>query len=242
MTAEPCGAPAPPKAAGPPVIHLESLTRVYRMGAGDVRALDGLDLTIERGTFWAVMGSSGSGKSTLLNLLGCLDRPTSGRYLLEGEDVSALDDNALSDRRLRHMGFVFQSFNLVPQLTVLENIELPLFYLGVPAAASAARARELARTVGLEGRGSHRPAQLSGGQCQRVAIARALANDPSVILADEPTGNLDSQTGEQIMDLLGALNRKGKTLIMVTHEEEVAAAAPYRLRLRDGKRVEAGRR
>lgn len=223
----------------PAVIRLESLSRVYRMGETDVRALDGLDLTIERGSFWAIMGSSGSGKSTLLNLLGCLDRPTSGRYLLEGEDVSRLDDDALSARRLRHMGFVFQSFNLVPQLTVLENIELPLFYLGVEPDESAQRATKLASMVGLESRMGHRPNELSGGQCQRVAIARALANDPSVILADEPTGNLDSRTGEQIMTLLKTLHARGKTVIIVTHEDEVAAEAQYQLRLRDGRRVTA---
>lgn len=219
------------------MIRLEGIRRIYHMGENEVRALDGLDLTIGRGSFWAVMGSSGSGKSTLLNLLGCLDRPSSGRYFLEGEDVSALDDDALSDRRLRHMGFIFQSFNLVAQLTVLENIELPLFYMGVDAEESAARASELADRVGLGDRLSHRPSELSGGQCQRVAIARALANDPSVILADEPTGNLDSRTGAQIMDMLCDLHGQGKTIVMVTHEDSVAAFAQEQLRLRDGRRV-----
>lgn len=224
----------------PHAIRLERLSRKYTMGENVVHALDGLDLNIERGSFWAIMGSSGSGKSTLLNLLGCLDRPTSGRYILEGEDVSKLDDDGLSARRLQHMGFIFQSFNLLPQLTVLENIELPLFYLGVEPAQSAERARELATTVGLASRITHRPAELSGGQCQRVAIARALANDPSIILADEPTGNLDSHTGEQIMELLQTLHRNGKTIVMVTHEENIADRAEYQLRLKDGRRIGDG--
>ncbi len=225
--------------AGGAVIRLEALTRVYRMGDAVVRALDGLDLSIERGSFWSIMGSSGSGKSTLLNLLGCLDRPTSGRYFLEGEDVSTLSDDALSDRRLRHMGFIFQSFNLVSQLSVLENIEMPLFYRGVDAGEGRERAVALARRVGLEDRLRHRPTELSGGQCQRVAIARALANDPSVILADEPTGNLDSRTGEQIMEMLQELHQQGRTLIMVTHEEHVARYAQHQLRMKDGRSVEA---
>ncbi len=178
------------------VIVLEEITKVYPMGAEGVRALDGVSVRIARGSFWAVMGPSGSGKSTLLNLLGCLDRPTTGRYVLNGTDVSKLGDDALSENRLRELGFVFQSFNLIPQLSVRENIELPLFYLGLEAAESGVRSRELAEMVGLEERLDHRPAELSGGQCQRVAIARALANDPAVILADEPTGNLDSRTGE----------------------------------------------
>lgn len=221
-----------------PVIRLEDLRRIYQMGDTEVRALDGLDLVIERGSFWAIMGTSGSGKSTLLNLLGCLDRPTSGRYFLEGEDVSELDDDSLSDRRLRHMGFIFQSFNLLPQLTVLENIELPMFYMGISPSESRERASELAGRVGLGERLMHKPTELSGGQCQRVAIARSLANNPSLILADEPTGNLDSRTGEQIMKLLQELHSQGKTLIMVTHEIEVAEVAQFQLRLRDGKRVE----
>ncbi len=223
---------------GIPVIRLESIRRVYLMGGTEVRALDGLDLVIERGSFWAVMGSSGSGKSTLLNLLGCLDRPSSGQYYLEGEDVSQLDDDALSARRLRHMGFIFQSFNLVPQLSVLENIELPLYYMGVEAEESKAQAQVLAEQVGLGDRLAHRPSELSGGQCQRVAIARALANDPSVILADEPTGNLDSRTGQQIMEMLHSLHQQGKTIVMVTHEDELAQAAEHQLRLRDGRRME----
>jgi putative ABC transport system ATP-binding protein len=181
------------------------------------------------------MGPSGSGKSTLLNLLGCLDRPTRGRYLLHGRDVSRFDDDALSAARLRHIGFVFQSFHLIGQLTVRENIELPLFYLGWNAGRSAARAIELAERVGLTARLDHRPAELSGGQQQRVAIARAMANDPDIILADEPTGNLDTTTGEQILALLEELNANGKTVVVVTHDREVASHTGSRLYLRDGR-------
>ncbi|MDZ4198880.1 MAG: ABC transporter ATP-binding protein [Kiritimatiellia bacterium] len=218
-----------------PVIDLDGISRRYRMGAADVFALREMSLRIPKGGFWAVMGPSGSGKSTLLNLLGCLDRPTTGRYLLEGADVAQLDDDALSERRLRRLGFIFQSFHLLPQLSVLENIELPLYYLGCEAEESRSRARRLAERVGLEGRTDHRPSELSGGQCQRVAIARALVNDPAVILADEPTGNLDTQTGDQIMSLLQELNREGRTLVMVTHEPDIAAVAQNRLYLRDGR-------
>ncbi|MBU0637235.1 MAG: ABC transporter ATP-binding protein [Planctomycetes bacterium] len=204
------------------------------MGATEVRALAGITTTFEAGSFWAIMGASGSGKSTLLNLLGCLDRPTSGRYVLEGHDVADLDDNALSGIRLRHLGFIFQSFNLIPQLTVLENIELPLFYLDWAPDESQARATVMAERVGLADRVEHRPAELSGGQQQRVAIARALAADPNILLADEPTGNLDSTTSAQIMQLLVALNAQGKTIIMVTHEPELAAYATHRLHMCDG--------
>ncbi len=216
------------------VVHLQHVRKNYTVGATTVKALAGVDLQIGRKEFWAIMGPSGSGKSTLLNLLGCMDRPTSGRYILNGHDVSTMDDDALSDIRLRELGFIFQSFNLIPQLTVLENIELPLFYLGWEAARSAERAAELAAKVGLGNRTHHRPAELSGGQQQRVAIARALANDPAVLLADEPTGNLDSVTGQQIMEFLIHLNQSGKTIIMVTHEPEVAAHAATRMHMRDG--------
>ncbi len=222
-------------AAPVPLLRLEALRRVYRMGESEVVALDHASFDFHAGTFWAIMGSSGSGKSTLMNLLGCLDRPTAGRYFFEGDDVSRLDDDALSDLRLNRIGFVFQSFNLIPQLTVRENIELPLLYRGLEPEARAVRAAELAAHVSLETRLNHRPTELSGGQCQRVAIARALANDPRLILADEPTGNLDSHTGEQIMDLLGRLNREGRTIIMVTHESDIAARAGGRLVLRDGR-------
>jgi putative ABC transport system ATP-binding protein len=182
-----------------------------------------------------VQGPSGSGKSTLLNLLGCLDRPSSGSYRLEGKDISDLSDDDLSEIRLRHLGFIFQSFNLIPQSTVEENIQLPLYYQGWEPQAGMARARALADQVGLGDRLKHRPRELSGGQQQRVAIARALANDPAILLADEPTGNLDSTTGAEIMDLLGGLNAAGKTIIMVTHEADVAAHARYRLYMKDGR-------
>jgi len=205
------------------------------MGTESVHALDGVDIAFERGSFWAIMGASGSGKSTMMNVIGCLDRLTSGQYLLEGQDVFTLDDDRLSERRLRHIGFIFQSFNLIPQLTVQRNIELPLYYLGWEAAASSDRARELARRVGLEERLNHRPTELSGGQMQRVAIARALVNDPHLLLADEPTGNLDSATGVQIMKLLEELHSEGKTIIMVTHEPDIAAHAQYRLHMKDGQ-------
>ncbi len=222
------------KLSSKPVIELNQVHKHYTIGNSVVKALDGVDLQIGFSDFWAVMGPSGSGKSTLLNLLGCMDRPTSGKYTLNGHDVSILSDDALSDIRLRELGFIFQSFNLIPQLTVRENIELPLFYMGWEAAESAERAAELAEKVGLGDRLNHRPTELSGGQQQRVAIARALSNDPSVLLADEPTGNLDTSTGQQIMDFLTQLNQSGKTVIMVTHEPEIAAYASVRLYMRDG--------
>jgi len=216
------------------IVRLENAHKIYLMGTQEVRALAGVTISFERGSFWAIMGPSGSGKSTMMNILGCLDRLTKGSYFLEGDDVSTLDDDALSEFRLRHLGFIFQSFNLISQLTVQRNIELPLYYLGWDAAQSAARARELASRVGLEARLNHRPPELSGGQMQRVAIARALANDPQVLFADEPTGNLDTTTGEQIMRLLGELNNQGKTIIMVTHETHIAAHAKSRLHMKDG--------
>ena len=216
------------------LVELDSIRKTYQMGNQKVEALRGVSLSFARGSFWAIMGSSGSGKSTLLNLLGCLDRPTSGRYLLEGDEIAVLSDDDLSDFRLRYLGFIFQSFNLIPQLSVQENIELPLYYLGWEAARSAERAKELADRVGLGDRLGHRPAELSGGQQQRVAVARALANDPQLLLADEPTGNLDSATGEQIMGLLTELNEQGKTIIMVTHEPDIAAYAGWRLTMSDG--------
>ena len=217
------------------IARLTDVRKIYPMGLQDVHALAGIDLAFRRGSFCAIMGPSGSGKSTLLNLLGCLDRPTSGQYLLNGNDVSTLDDDALSELRLKELGFVFQSFNLIPQLTVQENIELPLYYLGYEADRSARRAGELADLVGLADRLAHRPMELSGGQQQRVAVARSLANDPAVLLADEPTGNLDSSTGEAIMELLSDLNRQGKTIVMVTHEENIAAHADNRLHMLDGR-------
>jgi putative ABC transport system ATP-binding protein len=193
-----------------------------------------VSLTFHRGSFWTIMGPSGSGKSTLLNLLGCLDRPTGGAYTLVGRDIGGLDDDTLSELRLREIGFIFQSFNLIQQLTVMENIELPLYYLGWGPIASAERARELAVKTGLGNRLHHKPQELSGGEQQRVAIARSLANDPEILLADEPTGNLDTATGKQIMELLAGLHAQGKTLVMVTHNPEIAGYATHRLLMRDG--------
>lgn len=216
------------------IIRLENAHKIYQMGNQQVNALAGVTLSFKRGSFWAIMGPSGSGKSTMMNILGCLDRLTTGRYILEGQDVSTVDDDSLSELRLRHLGFIFQSFNLIPQLTVQRNIELPLYYLGWDAIRSAERAKELALQVGLEGRLKHRPTELSGGQMQRVAVARALANDPQVLFADEPTGNLDTATGEQILELLSKLNGQGKTIIMVTHESNIAAYAKQRLHMLDG--------
>ena len=227
-------ADALPPATRTELIVLEDVHKVYQMGTAQVNALAGVSLSIREGGFWAIMGPSGSGKSTLLNLLGCLDRPTSGRYILNRQDVSTLDDDELSEIRLQEIGFVFQSFNLIPQLTVRENIELPLYYQGWAAARSAERAGELAAMVGLADRLDHRPTELSGGQQQRVAVARSLANDPAVLLADEPTGNLDTATGQQIMELLAELNRGGKTIILVTHESHIAAYAGRRLHMQDG--------
>mgnify|MGYP006296960257 CR=1 FL=1 len=217
-----------------PVVELEDVVRTYRMGTNEVHALAGLTWQVCPGSFWAVMGPSGSGKSTLLNLLGCLDRPTTGRYLFEGREVGRLDDDELSELRLRRLGFIFQSFNLISQLTVRENIELPLFYLGWDPDESAARAAKLAEKVGLADRLDHRPSELSGGQQQRVAVARSMVNDPAILLADEPTGNLDTATSGQIMEILSDLNASGKTVILVTHETEIAAWASSRLHMRDG--------
>ena len=217
-----------------PLVLLENVHKTYQMGQAQVHALAGVSLSVAPNSFWAIMGPSGSGKSTMLNLLGCLDRPTSGTYTLAGEDVGSLDDDDLSELRLRRLGFIFQSFNLIPQLTVRENIELPLYYLGWDSASSALRAGELAERVGLGDRLGHRPTELSGGEQQRVAIARSLANDPAILLADEPTGNLDSVTGKQILQLLVELQEQNKTIIMVTHEAEIASCAGCRMHMRDG--------
>ena len=215
-------------------IEVENLTKVYDMGAEKVHALRGVSAKFRKGEFWAVMGSSGSGKSTMLQILGCLDRPTSGNYRLNGREVSRLGDDALSDVRLTYLGFVFQSFNLIPQLTVAENIALPLYYQGLPDAESRRRVEKYGAYVGLAARMNHRPNQLSGGQQQRVAIARALATEPVVILADEPTGNLDTAMSVEIMKIFTELNRAGKTIVMVTHEDDIAAYAQHRLVMRDG--------
>jgi putative ABC transport system ATP-binding protein len=217
------------------VARIRNLTKVYRLGNNvAVHALRGVSMEFREGDFVAIMGASGSGKSTLLNLLGCLDHPSSGEYILAGHDVSRLDDTALSGIRSRYIGFIFQSYNLIPQLTVVENIEVPLSYQRRPLADTRPRCVRLARLVGLGDRLHHRPTELSGGQQQRVAIARSLINNPRIILADEPTGNLDSATGNEIMDMLEALNRSGRTIIMVTHEADIAARAHRTIRLRDG--------
>ncbi len=217
------------------VVRLEDAHKIYTMGSQQVAALGGVNVAFAKGSFWAIMGFSGSGKSTMMNIIGCLDRLTSGRYLFQGKDISNHGDDALSDIRLRHLGFIFQSFNLIPQLTVQRNIELPLYYLGWEASRSAEHARQLAAMVGLEDRLNHRPGELSGGQMQRVAIARSLATNPDLILADEPTGNLDTKTSRQIMELLTRFHRSGKTIIMVTHEPHIADYAGNRLYMKDGR-------
>ncbi|MAF65185.1 MAG: macrolide ABC transporter ATP-binding protein [Planctomycetes bacterium] len=217
-----------------PVAELEEVSRVYHLGENVVTALDRFSFRFEQGEYWAVMGSSGSGKSTLLNILGCIDRPSSGSYRVRGEESAAMDDDALSDLRSREIGFVFQSYNLIPQLDVLENIMVPLFYQDEPPADGPLRARHLAERVGLAERLDHRPPELSGGQQQRVAIARALINDPALILADEATGNLDSATAVEILDLFDELHAEGKTILLVTHEPAVGERAESVLRLTDG--------
>ncbi len=219
-------------------IVLEDVHRAYPMGEESVSALRGVSVSIERGEHVALTGPSGSGKSTLLHLIGCLDRPSSGRYRLDGRSVETLSDGELSALRNRSIGFVFQAFYLIPELTVLENVEVPLIYRGVPAPERADRAHRALRSVGLAGRARHRPTQLSGGERQRVAIARALVGEPSILLADEPTGNLDSRTGEEIADLLEALHARGTTLVVVTHEPRMAERAGRVIRVRDG-RIEA---
>jgi putative ABC transport system ATP-binding protein len=216
------------------VIQLEDIRKTYQMGTVEVNALAGLDLTVRRGDVLAIMGASGSGKSTLMNIIGCLDRPTSGSYKLDGKVVSQLEDDALAEIRNRKVGFVFQSFNLLGRSTATANVELPLRYAGVNTGRRA-RAQEVLRLVGLGDRMDHRPMELSGGQQQRVAIARALVNNPAIILADEPTGNLDSRSGAEILDLLLELNREhGRTLVIVTHDSSVAARAHRTIRLKDG--------
>jgi putative ABC transport system ATP-binding protein len=219
-----------------PIARVVDLVKNYYLEAVVVRALQGVTLDFDQGDFVALMGPSGSGKSTLLNLLGCLDRPTTGNYFLGEEDVASLDDDQLSDVRSRYIGFIFQSYNLLAQYTVVENIEVPLLYQGCKLTAETRkRCIALAELVGLGDRLDHRPMQLSGGQQQRVAIARALVNDPHVILADEPTGNLDSRTSDEIMMMLTELNKSGKTIIMVTHENDIAAWARRVVRMRDGQ-------
>ncbi len=218
-----------------PLIEVRALYKIYRSGPDEVRALDGIDLTIGRGEMTAVIGASGSGKSTLMNILGCLDTPTKGLYRLDGQDVGRMKDRGLSAIRNQKIGFIFQGFNLISSLSALENVELPLLYRG----ASRSKRRKLAeaalKQVGLGQRMHHRPAELSGGQQQRVAIARAIAARPPVILADEPTGNLDSRSGEQIMDILRELHAQGRTVVLITHDPSIAAASPRSIQIRDGK-------
>jgi putative ABC transport system ATP-binding protein len=222
---------------GRATIDVHDVTKIYALGEVKVEALRGVSFTIAPGEYVAIMGPSGSGKSTLMNVLGCLDRPTAGRYRLDGTDVSTLDDDALAAIRLRKLGFVFQGFNLLARTSALKNVALPLFYAGLSTRVRNARAAERLREVGLADRLDHKPSELSGGQQQRVAIARALVNDPAVVLADEPTGNLDSQTSEEIMTLFGELNATGRTIIMVTHDEDVARHAKRVIRVRDGRIV-----
>jgi putative ABC transport system ATP-binding protein len=218
-----------------PIVHFDNVRKTYQMGSVTVEALRGVTFEIHAGDYISIMGPSGCGKSTLLNLLGCLDRPTSGHYRLGGEDVSRMNDDALSAVRGARLGFVFQSYNLIQQLTVVENIEVPLYYQDRSEAKSREMARLMAARVGLEHRLEHKPMELSGGQQQRVAIARALVNEPLVILADEPTGNLDSSSGTEIMRLFDELHEQGKTLILVTHDPSVGQRAHRTIRLRDGE-------
>jgi putative ABC transport system ATP-binding protein len=217
-----------------PTLSLQDVVKTYAMGSETVRALNGVSLEIQRNEYVAIMGPSGSGKSTLMNLIGCLDVPTSGAYLLEGQKVASMSEPQLAEIRNRRIGFVFQTFNLIPRADVLHNVELPLIYGGVPPAERRARARKALEQVGLADRMKHRPNELSGGQRQRVAIARALVHRPSIILADEPTGNLDSKTGADIMDMIDELHAAGQTIILVTHEETVAERSRRIVRLRDG--------
>jgi putative ABC transport system ATP-binding protein len=247
----------PSRSASKPIVSIKDVTKVYVMGHASgggllhrrgqvttvtVHALRGVSVDFYPGEYVAIMGASGSGKSTMLNLLGCLDRPTSGGYHLGGRDVSGLNDDELSEIRSRYLGFIFQSYNLVQQYTVLENIQLPLTYQGTGDISQEAEERsiEVARLVGLSDRLDHRPSQLSGGQQQRVAIARSLINDPYIILADEPTGNLDTKTSHEIMAMLQQLNDTGKTIIMVTHEDDIAANAKRIIRMRDGRIIDDG--
>ncbi|WP_251047044.1 ABC transporter ATP-binding protein [Hymenobacter sp. ISL-91] len=217
-----------------PIIQTDDISKVYRMGAEEIHALQSVSITIQRGEYVAFMGPSGSGKSTLMNIIGCLDTPSGGSYVLNGHDVSNMSDNQLADVRNREIGFVFQSFNLLPRATSLDNVALPLIYAGYGKSERHEMAREALRSVGLAERAMHKPNELSGGQRQRVAIARALVNNPSIILADEPTGALDTRTSHEIMELFEALYSRGNTIIMVTHEEDIAMHAHRIVRLRDG--------
>lgn len=219
----------------PVIINMVSLCRHYEMGEQTVKALDSIDLQFNRNDYTAIMGPSGSGKSTLMNIIGCLDTPSSGIYELNGKNVAEMNDDELARVRNREIGFVFQTFNLLPRLNCLKNVELPLIYAGVPPEERTARAKEVLLSVGLGDRITHKPSELSGGQIQRVAIARALVNKPSIILADEPTGNLDTATSHDIMEMFGTLSEAGNTIILITHEEDIARFARRIIRLRDGR-------
>jgi putative ABC transport system ATP-binding protein len=223
------------------IIHLEDIRKSYFMGKQAISVLKGISLDIMKNEYVALMGPSGSGKSTLMNILGCLDSPTSGTYILNGQDVSKMADNDLADVRNKEIGFVFQQFNLLPRLSALENVALPLVYAGIPKKQRHEIAMDVVQKVGLEDRSHHKPNELSGGQCQRVAIARALVNQPSIILADEPTGNLDSKTSVEIMEIFNAIHQGGNTVVLVTHEEDIANYARRVIRLRDGV-IETDRR
>jgi putative ABC transport system ATP-binding protein len=224
-----------------PIIHLEQIRKSYFMGRQELRVLKGIDLDIQKNEYVALMGPSGSGKSTLMNILGCLDSPSGGRYVLNGYDVSKMADDSLAEVRNKEIGFVFQQFNLLPRLTALENVALPLVYAGTSRKQRTEMAMDVITKVGLQDRSHHKPNELSGGQCQRVAIARALVNNPSIILADEPTGNLDSKTSIEIMDIFSKIQEGGNTVVLVTHEEDIANHAHRIVRLRDGS-IESDRR
>jgi putative ABC transport system ATP-binding protein len=217
------------------LIEMHALTRVYQLGPQEIHALSGIDLIVKKGEYVAIMGPSGSGKSTLMNIIGCLDRPTAGKYILDGIPVESMEDDELAAVRNKKIGFVFQTFNLLPRTTALQNVELPLVYAKIPRTERHLQAQEALRAVGLGDRMDHQPNELSGGQRQRVAIARALVNRPSLLLADEPTGNLDSQTGREILDLFRDLHSSGNSIIMVTHEDDVAREAKRIIHIRDGR-------
>lgn len=219
----------------PLIINMVSLSRHYEMGKQRVRALENISISFKKNDYAAIMGPSGSGKSTLMNIIGCLDTPTSGRYELNGRNVAEMDDDELADVRNREIGFVFQTFNLLPRLDCLKNVELPLIYAGVEPEERHERAEKALKNVGLGARLKHKPTELSGGQMQRVAIARALVNNPSIILADEPTGNLDTATSHEIMEMFGTLHQEGNTVILITHEEDIAHFTKRIIRLRDGR-------